>query len=62
MRPPQACLFLMLQTLSSPSLFCPESGEVDRGAAMLTLQPTEALIQGDTEVPQEHGKTEKVPQ
>ena len=46
----------------APLLFYPEGGEDGRGAAVLNLQPAEALNWGDAEVPQEYGKTEKMPQ
>lgn len=54
-------VFLTLKNPSSPSVFCPGSGEDGRGAAVLMLQSNEALIWWDTEAPQEHGHRQNVP-
>lgn len=56
------CLFVTLHSPSSPSLLCPGGAEDGRGAAVLRLQSTKSVKQGEAEAPQEHGRTDEVPQ
>lgn len=62
MWPPWACHCLPLQSLSSPSLFCPGGGRMADVLLCYNLATNQDCHLRGAEVPQEHGRRDKVPQ